>query len=288
MTYSIMVTLPGGLPSDDGLEKEARIRPLTGDDQLTLAETRGTLLPVQRTTELLDRCIIAIGPHVGDGGRMAHLLSAGDRETLVLHIRRLTLGEDVRCTIRCPKAECRELMDVQFRIQDMLVDPHRTPPPSHEELVRVGGKGHRFNFRLPNGADMEEAAEIAARDLEAAVLRVVENCTEDVDSPGPLDTSLAALAVDAFNDFVSRNDPQADVRLNTSCPSCSSRISVPLDAGNLFLTELEAMAGDLLKEVQVLAEWFHWSERDILSMTPGRRRAYVQKISESIGGGERM
>src|SRR5215208_6961802 len=97
----VRIALPGGLWRDGSCHRAAEVRPLTGSDDEVLLETRTTLSPAERVTEVLSRCVDRIGDVTFDR-EAAVALTVGDREALLLQLRRLTLGNAVDCVLNCP------------------------------------------------------------------------------------------------------------------------------------------------------------------------------------------
>src|SRR5918995_3980488 len=102
MDSTATIRLPGGLWIDGVRYCEASLRSLNGDDEAFLLERGELLLPVQRTTALLARCLTRLGPLSPVTTETVALLTAGDREALLLHLRRLVLGERLQCLLSCP------------------------------------------------------------------------------------------------------------------------------------------------------------------------------------------
>src|SRR5687767_12541857 len=125
MIETAEVTLPGGIALDGGWSRTARLRPLRGWDEEFLAEAGHSLLPAERTTALLARCLDAIGPVAPVTAATVRALTVGDREALLLHLRRLMLGERIACVLTCPMPGCGEALDLDLRVGDLLVPPDR-------------------------------------------------------------------------------------------------------------------------------------------------------------------
>src|SRR5262249_58311058 len=70
-------------------------------------------------------------------------------------------------------------------------------------------------------------------------------------------------------------DPQADTRINLSCPDCQYRWSEVFDVVSFFWTEIDAWARRLLRDVNILARAYGWREHDILALSPMRRQLYL-------------
>src|SRR5437773_12011973 len=99
---AVDVTVPGGRWTDAALTRAFRLRPLSGKDAVEFLDES----PRARTvTELLARC-------AGLSEQAAAELTVGDREALLLHLRRLTLGDLAPCVLKCPRSACGERMDL--------------------------------------------------------------------------------------------------------------------------------------------------------------------------------
>jgi len=74
-------------------------------------------------------------------------------------------------------------------------------------------------------------------------------------------------------------DPQADVQLDLRCPACGTAWQAAFDMPAYFWSEIDAWAQCTLGEVHVLARTYGWRESDILALSPGRRRLYLELVS---------
>lgn len=256
MTGSIPITLPGG--------RLAQLRPLRGEDELFLAEETAGLTPARRTTLIVARCLEALGDEAPVSLASARTLTAGDREAVLLHLRRATFGETLTSVLRCPHEGCDERMDLELRVSDLLV-----PPSSAEEVNTLTIGNEEIRFRLPNGGDLEAAAELARDDVGAAARLLLSRCVLS----GNADAYALAKRMAEL-------DPQAELVLELTCTKCGRAFTALFDTASFFFGELGAQRERLYREIHQLALHYHWSERDILGMTPSRRRKYLHLISE--------
>jgi hypothetical protein len=90
--------------------------------------------------------------------------------------------------------------------------------------------------------------------------------------PASLDDELRA-AVDAAAEELA--GPAAIV-VRAECPECGATASAPLDPGALLWERVTAAVPTALAEVAELASAFGWSEREVLALSPLRRRAYLE------------
>ena len=76
-----------------------------------------------------------------------------------------------------------------------------------------------------------------------------------------------------------RLDPGACTDLDLTCPACQHTWIEPFDIGAYFWTELSAYAERLLHEIHVLARAYGWTEGDVLGLSRGRRRRYLELVT---------
>jgi hypothetical protein len=260
---AVDVILPGGLFVDGERRQDAAVRPLTGEDEAFVAHEVEGLSPAARATALLARCLERLGSHAPVGEAAVRELTAGDREALLLQLRRVSFGERLECVLTCPEPECGERMDLELRVGDLLLEPYADARPEYE----AGG----FRFRLPTGADLEEAALAAGDGLEAAERLLLERCVLAGEPDGRLD------------DLMSELDPQADLRLELACPDCEHAFTVAFDAGDFLAREIGADREALLGEIHLLALHYHWPESELMAMPARRRRRYLAYLKEALG-----
>jgi hypothetical protein len=274
---AVSLRLPHGLLAGDARHGDAVVRPLTGREEELLADGAGTSLAAQ-VTALLGACVERIGP-APPGPDGIRALCVGDREALLLHLRRATIGDAIDCVLSCPAPSCGERLDVRLSTADLLLPPYPDPQEWSEESFGEGARRAMVRFRLPTGADQEAVADLAVTAPAAAAHRVLERCVDRVTGPAGADASLDPSLADALAQRMSELDPQAELRLDVGCPSCGGRIDTLLDIGTFFLAELARSRTSLYQEIHTLACWYHWAESEILSLTAPRRRRYLELIA---------
>src|SRR4051812_1975709 len=119
MADAVEVTLPGGLWRDGACVRQAEVRPLEPLEERELAEARRELAPAQLATRLLAAAVVSVGAVRTD----PRALSVGDREALLLHVRRLTIGERLPCVLTCPMDDCGDQLELELDVADLLIDP---------------------------------------------------------------------------------------------------------------------------------------------------------------------
>jgi hypothetical protein len=269
----VRVRLPGGLWPGDGAKaplREVEMRAIADADQFFALDTRDTLSLASRATALLARCMAG-------GEDAAQALTIGDREALLLHLRRLTFGETMECVLRCPVPACDARMELSLQVADLLVPAYSDVAKTHRHQAIIDGAGCAVEFRLPTALDLDAVAALSAQDAEQGAAQLLRRCVIRADRDG-ITCNAAALPAEvceAVAEAMSELDPQAELELDLSCPSCHAEFSVVFDAASFLLQEIDRAATRVLHEVHVLASRYGWSEDEILRIPAGRRARYI-------------
>jgi hypothetical protein len=220
----------------------------------------------ERAVGLLD----AVWP--GHGADQWRRLSIGDRDTLLFLLQSSLFGEDLETVAACPA--CGERLESRFRVGDVCAPPTQWPQPRGSLELRHDG--YRVSFRLPCSDDLAALG----GDTAAAGQRLLERCVLDAKhGRRPLDASqLPATVREKLGEAMAEHDPVADLRMGITCPACGHAWAAALDIVAYLWDELDDWAQDLLAQVHVLARHYAWSERDILALTPVRRRYYLDLL----------
>jgi hypothetical protein len=278
--------LPCGIWDDGVCHREAGLRPVTGDDEDFLLSYGEELSPAQRVTALLTRCLTRLPPLKAVTRQAVRSLTVGDREALLLQLRRLTTGDRMVCIVTCPHTGCEEKMDLDLAIHDLLLPPYDHARATYRRNCTANGDAFDIHFRLPTGGDQETVADLARRCPEDAAVSMLQRCIIDIKVNGQeTDATLPESVFFKLSEAMADLDPQAELTLNLKCPYCRRGFSTALDMGSFFYTEIEGCSRSLYREVHLLALHYHWSEADILGMTAERRRRYLDLLSDSLQGG---
>lgn len=290
MTTWSRVTLPLGLWRDGERHSEAELRPLSGADEAFLLEAEEGLSRAETVSGVLSRCLRRIGKIAPVSLNDVRGLSVGDREALLLHLRRLSFGRRLSAVAHCPAVACGEPMDLEFEVDDLLVPQSAAERPFGEARLGNGGEAFTATFRVPTGADQEAVASLARADVGDAVATLIDRCVlglADADGmPVPMQKALPLLQ-EGLPPLMSESDPQAEIRLSLSCPACDHPFEAIFDTADYLTSELSARGRTIFDEVHLIARRYHWSEAEILSLDVGRRRRYLSLIFEEMSAESR-
>ncbi|HEU0016375.1 MAG TPA: hypothetical protein VFQ45_22030 [Longimicrobium sp.] len=218
----------------------------------------------------VDRALTVLAA-AGAGGPRARLaaLPLPERDRRLLRARQALLGPALGAFAVCPA--CAERVEFSVDSRDLVPPEEQGGGPWEAE-----GGGVAMRFRLPDSRDLAAAARAAG--VDGARRRLAERCVlEARGAEGPVPPgALPGAALDALARRMAEVAPHAELSFALACPACGTEWRAELDVAAFFWAELAARARRLLREVDGLARAYHWSEGEILALSPARRRAYLE------------
>ena len=208
----------------------------------------------------VDRALTILAVLSGQPRRELAAISVEHRDNLLLEWRSRLFGDSLAGYAACPQCGCGV---------DVSLTPVGLAEPEERFVVLVCG--HPLAVRLPTSLDL--AAITGCESVEAARRKLVSLCVEG--SHG-LDSEVMAAAVDAELD---RRTGVSAGAVALTCPDCGHGWNVAIDVAAFAWREIEILAGQLLRYVDVLARRYGWSEQEILALSPARRRFYLELAS---------
>jgi hypothetical protein len=198
----------------------------------------------------------------------------GEQTARLLGLHSALFGPQADLLSQCPA--CRSVASFAADC-DALIDGLQRP--GAEASHRLDLDGIAIEFRLPGAADLAAAAteDTEERFARAVVDRCVLWCIRHGEHV-PV-SSLPDEVLDAVSQRMEALDPAAAISFAVVCPDCGARWNAPLDVGRLLWEKVQISAERLLLDVDALARAYGWTEREILSLSPGRRAAYLQIVS---------
>ena len=134
------VTLPGGLRKGSDVIRHAIVRELTGADEEALAKSSQAANPFHFVNTLLERGTVRIGDEdEKETKKFLRELLIGDRDALILGIRRATYGNEIELKDWiCPA--CGDMSDLAVTLHDIPTNEIEIPEDTFEVPLRKGGK----------------------------------------------------------------------------------------------------------------------------------------------------
>jgi hypothetical protein len=197
-------------------------------------------------------------------------------------IRPLPLGEAVRAMLRLhqavagPELQGTSVCPFCGTANEVSLDTQSLDVPATSADLSLQVDGWQVVLRQLTLGDLQDAG--ALGDAAAAEGLLRERAIAAVAGPdgavGAADLPDAVIA--AIEQRLDELDPLADARIGLCCVACDRAWDVALDIGRFLSQALAHQARTGLADVATLARAYGWSERDILAMTPTRRRAYLE------------
>lgn len=227
------VTLPGGFLTLDGdLIREAEVKELTGYDEEIISRA-GTTGKVMMT--ILKRALVRVGDMKVDEDLLNTML-AGDRDYVLLAIRKATFGDTVDIEGRCPHCDTEQTLEIDLG-KDVEVKTLEGPEDRQFTVKLRNGKEAKVT--LPSGRAQRlllTATDKTVAELNTILLRW---CVESIDEmPVINENQIRALGLSdrekITEELTKRNPGPRLTDIKKACPSCGEEIDLPLTLAGLF------------------------------------------------------
>lgn len=215
--------------------RDAEVRELTGEDEEAIAASRSN--PYRMYETLLTRGTRRIGPEFMTPKLAAELL-IGDRENLLLGIRRATFGDEIEFkNLPCP--HCEEQVDLTVSLSDIprisLPDPEQT---EYEVPLRKGavafvclptGGDQQAVYNLRDSSEAKQSTEILTR----CVLSVLHADGTKENKPKAKQLSMADRKT--LLQFIADQQPGPRyLDFSFEHEACGKEVALPISLATLF------------------------------------------------------
>lgn len=220
--------------------------------------------PASRATALLAPCIDAAA---------SGALTLGERDALLLDLRKQLFGSHLHSTAGCP--QCQERCEWECEIDAMRA----AGAASSGEPLELIDDGWKIRMRLLTAADLDVVAHCADEPSATGIL--LSRCVLEARHDGEI-VDVAHLPgswVERISAALAAADPQAATSVAVTCPACAHAWEAEFDIGAYLWTELDAWALRTLADVHELASRYGWSEPEILALSPTRRARYLSMVA---------
>ncbi len=226
--------------------------------------------PARRTLPVLMAALPALAEPQVLGLRL------GQRNQCLLTLRTWVFGSRLCALADCP--QCKAVIDLTLDTSDLC---HALPDTSDVPTTLQHG-AWRIHFTSPRVADLLSASRFS--DMPRIRQYLIECCVISIhhdEMPQP----VAAIPADVLAEVIAAieaADPLAHLDLSLSCPDCAHAWAAGFDIASFLWGELDAWAWRTLREVDVLARVYGWSEADILSLSATRRQRYLELAETNV------
>jgi len=227
------VKLPGGyiLPTGE-VVKTAEVRELNGADEEAIAKVGST---AKALNILLQRGLVKLGDKEVTRDDLDVLLS-GDRDAILLGIRKVTFGPLIPLVIRCPHCSTDQNTEVDL---DDDVPVRELSDPIADRFWEVITKQGVVRLGLPNGITQKKlmdnidktSSEINTMILGGCIISV--NGSPSIGAPTALALGMSERS-ELLTSITDRNPGPRLGEVKKVCKACGEDIPLPLSLLDLF------------------------------------------------------
>ena len=226
-----IVRLPGGFRTERGYVYDVEVRELTGEDEEALA--KATTVPRALMT-ILARATVAIGDVPVTPAALDDML-AGDREMVLLQIRKATYGVTEEYMLHCIACSTDQKATVNLDT-DIKVRTLANPDDRDWEMTLRCGVVH---LSLPDGAAQRKVASAGEKTIPELNTLLLSECIQQINDDPPLGMgtarSLGLADRTAIIEEIARRQPGPELgEVTKPCESCGADIKISLDLARLF------------------------------------------------------
>jgi hypothetical protein len=226
------VTLPGGFIEKGELITTAEVRELNGVDEETIAKASST---GKALNVLLQRGLVKIGSRDATKEDLDNLL-AGDRDALLIGIRRVTFGQEIKLNIRCGSCLAEQELVIDL-VEDV---PVRTlEDPMADRVWDVETKHGFVKVELPTGVTQKKLLENADKTSAEINTLLLTGCVLSVNGkPSVGAYTVLSLGIGdrtkIVEEIINRNPGPRLGEVTKVCKACAEDIALPLSLVDLF------------------------------------------------------
>ena len=227
------VSLPGGYVEFDGtVYTDAEVRELTGADEEAIVKI---LEPGKALLAILNRGTVSVGGKKADKEILTSLLS-GDRESLLLAIRRATFGDEVSIISSCPKCAVEQTFDIDLSKD---VKTKELEDKVNDRTFVMNTRQGTVRVLLPTGDVQEKIINSTNKNTAELDTILLTGCVVEInDIPIMNPSQIRNLGMqDRRNillEIAKRNPGPLLNEIKKTCSDCGSEVELPLTLAELF------------------------------------------------------
>jgi hypothetical protein len=227
------VKLPGGfINREDALVKTVEVRELNGADEETVARAGST---GRALAAMLQRGLVSLGGEPTQKEDLDTLL-AGDRDTILIGIRKATFGKDIEYTVTCPFCSTQQGVTVDLNkdipmktLDDPIADRTWTYDSKHGPVL----------VSLPNGLTQRKLLENSEKTAAEMNTILLAGCVLSVNgSPSMGASTVLKLGWKdreaIVEQILDRNPGPRLGEVKKGCESCGEEFPMPLTLASMF------------------------------------------------------
>lgn len=239
------VKLPCGLFRDGKTVKDATVTAMTGLTRKSIAAENVRTNPAKITDVILLQCLKKVGETGIINNKLINELLLGDRDFLMLEVRRASLGSTITANVEC--GECNKKIEVKFDLNEIKVK--HLEEGKYEVLdgfrgFRIVSSQPKINafFRFPNGADQAVILPFLQKNPIDANYRLFSLCLMEWNGEKKKVESsfferLGVAELDLIDEAFTENQPGPDLTQSVSCPVCTADIEMTFQGSDFLFRQ---------------------------------------------------
>lgn len=243
-------SLLAGYVDKDGItHKTFTLREMTGADEEFINRSDIKSNGAKICTALLSRCVQSIGTltkkSVGSPKEWEKIFKemyTGDRDVMLLELRRISIGETIEVTHSCPNPECKAKLKTEISIDELNITDFDGMREIPFELPKgykdKKGVLHRTGImRRPNGLDSELLTPLAKNNIAKAETTLLTRICRFDDGAYVDESVMSSLSIKDRNYLQSvLNDHQfgVDMTVDVMCDHCGEYFKGNLNQSNFI------------------------------------------------------
>jgi hypothetical protein len=226
------VTLPGGFIETSGeVVKIAEVRELNGVDEEAIANASST---GRALNLLLQRGLVKIGHRDATRDDLEVLLS-GDRDAILLAIRKVTFGETVEYEIMCPSCRAEHTVVIDLTKDVPVVELDKP----EDRTWTMDLKSGIVTVALPTGITQRKLLENSDKTAAEMNTILLSGCVLKVNSEPSIGASTVLRLgmsdrAKIVAEIIKRNPGPRLGEVKKACEACGEDIDLPLSLVDLF------------------------------------------------------
>lgn len=228
------VALPGGFIDREGaLVKYAEVRELNGMDEEAIAKAGSSS---RALLVMLQRGLVSIGTQEASKQDLDNLLS-GDRDALLIGIRKVTFGNTADFSLTCPY--CKTDLDVVVDLEADVPVKELEDPINGRTFEYESTKHGVIKCSLPTGGTQRKLMENTDKTLAELNTILLSGCVISVNGQPSMGASTVLKLGMAdrealISEIIKRNPGPRLGEVSTHCEACGEEIPMPLALTDLF------------------------------------------------------
>jgi len=205
-------------------------------------------------------------------------LEVGKRIECLMRIANSEYSSDLVTIIKCYKEDCQKYLELTLSLNDLLIETSNSINCDSSSLLIFG---KNLTLRKPIGSDQLLWLNLDCTNQNQAINCIIASLlNKNCDLIDDEIKSFPDEVIQQIGEELSKIDPLIDYKIELKCPICGTRNIYRLDLEKLLLKKLREIQKELILTVHKLASKYHWTEKEILSISSLRRSIYLSLIED--------